>query len=56
MRAGFQARIGIDSIVAGTPGPMGLGVAGGAGGLRLGGGPPLRVGASRLGRNLKIEQ
>ena len=37
MQAGFQSRVGIDSIVAGTPGASQLGVAGPSGGLRLGG-------------------
>jgi phage tail-like protein len=55
MRVGFQSRAGIDSIIAGTPGPSGLGVPPGVGGLRLGGGPEPRVGASRLGGDLKLE-
>jgi phage tail-like protein len=56
MRVGAQGRLGIDSIVAGTPGPSGLGVADSGGGLRLGGGPAPRLGVSRLGQDLKLEQ
>ncbi len=56
MRAGFQGSAGIDSIVGGTPGPAGLGVVDGAGGLRLAGDPSPRIGASRLGQDLKLEQ
>lgn len=55
MRVGFQARAGIDSIVAGTPGAAGLGVETGWRGLRLSGDPAPRVGASRLGQDLKLE-
>ncbi|HEV7675053.1 MAG TPA: phage tail protein [Candidatus Angelobacter sp.] len=55
MRAGFQSRAGIDSIVAGTPGASQLGIAGTSEGLRLGGGPPLRVGSARLGQDLKLQ-
>jgi len=54
MRAGFQSRVGIDSIVAGTAGASALGVADSFGGLRLGGGPPVRVGCARLGQDLKL--
>jgi hypothetical protein len=55
MRVGVQARAGIDSIVAGVPGPSALGATGTSGGLRLGGAPAPRVGASRLGENLKLD-
>jgi phage tail-like protein len=55
MRVGAQARSGIDSIVAGTPGPAGLGL-GHTSRLRLGGSPAPRVGASRLGQDLKLER
>jgi phage tail-like protein len=54
MRTGFQSRVGIDSIVAGTAGASALGVADSFGGLRLGGGPPVRVGYARLGQDLKL--
>jgi phage tail-like protein len=56
MRIGFQARTGIDSIVAGTPRPSSLGVEDGSGGLRLSGSPAPRVGASRLGQDLKLAE
>jgi len=52
-RAGFQSRIGVDTIVSGPSGPTPLGVDGGFG-LRLGGALPLRLGASRLGEDLKL--
>jgi phage tail-like protein len=52
MRVGRQARIGIDAVVAGEPEPGWLGD--GQAGLRLGGAPPLRVGVSRLGEDLKL--
>jgi phage tail-like protein len=53
MRAGFQSRIGVDTIVSGPSGPTPLGAEGGFG-LRLGGSLPLRIGASRLGEDLKL--
>jgi phage tail-like protein len=53
MRAGFQARIGVDTIVSGRSGPTPLGEDGGFG-LRLGGPLPLRIGTSRLGEDLKL--
>jgi len=53
MRAGFQSRIGVDTIVSGPSGPTPLGEDGGFG-LRLGGSLPLRIGASRLGEDLKL--
>jgi phage tail-like protein len=56
MRAGFQARAGIDSIVGGTPASGRLGEAGSAGGVTLSGPPAPRVGASRLGQDLTLEQ
>lgn len=51
MRAGFQARAGIDTIVGGTPGatPLGGGIS-----LRLDGPSPLRIGTIRLGEDLKL--
>ncbi len=51
MRAGFQSRIGVDTIVSGPAGPTALGR---GGGLRLGGPLPLRLGTSRLGQDLKL--
>jgi phage tail-like protein len=54
MRVGFQARVGIDTIVGGTSGPMPLGEAGSGFGLRLGGPLPPRVGTSHLGEDLKL--
>lgn len=53
MRAGFQSRVGVDTVVSGTSGPTPLGQDGGAG-LRLGGHLPLRVGTGRLGGDLKL--
>ena len=53
MRAGFQARTGVDTIISGTSGPTALGLDGRVG-LRLGGPSPLRIGTSRLGDDLKI--
>jgi phage tail-like protein len=55
MSVGFQGRAGIDSIVAGTPGPSALGVASPSFGLRLAGQPAPYVGRSCLGENLKID-
>jgi phage tail-like protein len=52
MRVGRQARLGIDSVVAGGPGPGWLGD--GQAGLRLGGTPPPQLGVSRLGEDLKL--
>ncbi len=56
MRIGVQARAGIDSIVGGAPGPSGLGEAGSSAGFRLAGRDSPRVGVSRLGRDLTLEQ
>jgi phage tail-like protein len=53
MRAGFQSRIGVDTIVSGPSGPTALGEGSGFG-LRLGGALPLRIGSSRLGEDLKL--
>lgn len=55
MRVGMQARTGIDTIVAGVPGPSALGAPGTSDGVRLGGEPSPRIGASRLGQNLRLE-
>jgi hypothetical protein len=52
MRVGRQARLGIDTVVAGGPGPGWLGD--GQAGLRLGGTPPPQLGVSRLGEDLKL--
>jgi phage tail-like protein len=54
MRVGFQARLGIDSFVGGTPGPRGLGERGGEDGVRLTGLATPRIGASRLGSDIHI--
>ena len=56
MRVGFEARVGIDSIIAGISGPTGLGSQGSTAGLRLAGPAAPRTGSSRLGDNLKLEQ
>jgi phage tail-like protein len=53
MRVGSQSRIGVDSMVSGLSGPTPLGKSG-AGGLRLGRSSALRIGASRLGEDLKL--
>jgi hypothetical protein len=53
MRAGFQARAGVDTIVGGTPAVTPLGQDGGFG-LRLGGPLPPRIGSSHLGEDLKL--
>jgi phage tail-like protein len=53
MRAGFQSRAGVDTIISGTPGPTPLGQDGGFG-LRLGGPLPPRIGVSHLGEDLKL--
>ncbi|MEA2758075.1 MAG: hypothetical protein QOH65_688 [Methylobacteriaceae bacterium] len=52
MRVGVQARIGVDTVVAGVPPPGRLG--GGEFGLRLGGPLPPRIGTSRFGDDLKL--
>jgi phage tail-like protein len=52
MRVGCQARLGIDSVVAGRPGPGWLGD--GRTGLRLGGAASPRLAVSRLGEDLKL--
>ncbi len=54
MRAGAQARAGVDTLVGGTGGPTALGQGGDGFGLRLGGPLPPRIGASRLGEELKL--
>jgi phage tail-like protein len=53
MRVGVQARVGVDTVVAGVspPGPLG---GGGEFGLRLGGPLPPRIGTSRFGDDLKL--
>jgi phage tail-like protein len=53
MRAGFQARAGVDTIISGTSGATPLGHDGGVG-LRLGGALPPRIGTSHLGEDLKL--
>ncbi len=53
MRAGFQSRAGVDTIISGTSGPTPLGEDGGFG-LRLGGPLAPRIGASHLGEDLKL--
>jgi hypothetical protein len=53
MRVGSQARIGVDSMVSGQSGPTPLGKSG-AVGFRLGESSELRIGASRLGEELKL--
>src|SRR5205807_2341146 len=54
MRVGAQARVGVDTIVAGLPQPGPLGEGGREPGLRLAGSPPRRLGSSRLGDDLKL--
>jgi phage tail-like protein len=51
MRVGAQARVGVDSVVAGTPGPAPLGS---TTGLRLAGSLSPKIGTSRLGDDLKL--
>lgn len=54
MSVGAQARVGVDALVAGSPGPTPLGQEAAGGGLSLGGRAALRVGTSRLGEDLKL--
>jgi phage tail-like protein len=54
MRAGFQSRAGVDTIVSGTSGATPLGRDGGGVGLRLGGAMAPRIGTSHLGEDLKL--
>ncbi len=56
MRVGAQARIGIDSFIAGAAKPSALGAPGSAAGLRLSGSSSPRVGAVRLGQEFKLDQ
>jgi phage tail-like protein len=53
MRAGFQSRAGVDTVISGVPGPTPLGRHGGYG-LRLSGPLPPRIGTSHLGQDLKL--
>jgi phage tail-like protein len=55
MRVGFQATLGVDSVVAGPAGPTLLGATtpGGAD-LVLGGTPPGRIGEDRVGRTTRL--
>ena len=53
MRAGFQSRVGVDTVVGGSPGPTPLGVSGGFG-LRFGGPVSPRIGTSRLGQDIRL--
>lgn len=54
LRVGAQARVGVDTLVAGTHGPTPLGHGRERNGLRLGGNATPRVGVSRLGDDLKL--
>lgn len=53
MRAGFQSRAGVDTVISGVPGPTPLGRHGGYG-LRLSESLPPRIGTSHLGQDLKL--
>lgn len=55
-RVGFQARVGIDTIVAGPPGPLALDAAGGLGATALPASAthPTRVGTMALGTGLQL--
>jgi hypothetical protein len=53
MRVGVQARVGVDTVIAGVPPPGPLGGSGEFG-LRLGGPLPARIGSSRFGDDLKL--
>jgi phage tail-like protein len=53
MRVGVQARVGVDTVIAGVPPPGPLGGSGEFG-LRLGGPLPPRIGSSRFGDDLKL--
>lgn len=50
MRVGVQARLGIDTVVAGAPAPRALG----SPPWRIGGDPEPETGSARLGQNLRI--
>jgi phage tail-like protein len=55
MRVGFQARVGIDTVVGGPPEPSPLGDAASAGGLALSSANGIRIGVhSRIGDRLRI--
>jgi phage tail-like protein len=55
MRVGYQARVGVDSIIAGPPGPTTLEDPDAAGGLVLGGDLPGRIGENgRIGQTTRL--
>lgn len=54
LRVGRQARVGIDCVLGGSLAPTALGERGSAGGLRLAGGEPVRVGKLRLGEKVTL--
>jgi hypothetical protein len=55
MRIGFQALLGIDTVVAGPAEPSRLGDPPPSGGLVLGGDPPGRMGVgSRVGQTTRL--
>jgi phage tail-like protein len=54
MRVGFQARIGVDTVVAGPAQPTALGDEDAGTDVVLGGAPSPRIGALRLGRGTRL--
>jgi phage tail-like protein len=55
LRVGYQARIGVDSVIAAPPSPTRLSTGDAEGGLVLGGDPPARIGEdSRIGQTTRL--
>ena len=54
MRVGFQARLGIDTVVSGPALPTPLGTEESAGGLVLAGAPPGYIGEGHLGQDTRL--